>query len=236
MVDFLQSMPKRREKSKRAIVTSPYFRTKNENDEMKIKQEEAVIKEEPKIKTLDEEPVQDNLLQDLKVMFIGINPGLASAEKRHHYAGPTNHFWPCLSESGLVDRKVTYVDDEMLPSLYQLGFTNLTSRATRSASDLTLSEQRDNIPVLKAKIERYRPKVACFIGKGIYEIYSRKKCNELGLQDESCAVPWANGEGRSLIFVMPSTSGIVTAYQKPDKLRYLHYHLSNEKLLINQWF
>lgn len=44
--------------------------------------------------------VPDNIDYDLRVLFVGINPGLASAAKGHHFAGPTNHFWPCLSESG----------------------------------------------------------------------------------------------------------------------------------------
>lgn len=37
---------------------------------------------------------------DLDVLWVGINPGIKSSEKSHHFSGPTNHFWPCLNDSG----------------------------------------------------------------------------------------------------------------------------------------
>ncbi|KAF1804204.1 uracil-DNA glycosylase-like protein [Mucor lusitanicus] len=191
---------------------SPYFK----------KEPVKTIKQEIKIQDIPAQGVPDNVDVDLKVLFVGINPGLTSAAKGHHYAGPTNHFWPCLSESGLVDRKVTFTDDVALPALYRLGFTNLTARASRRQTDLSLAEQREGIPMLNHKFETLRPRVACFVGKGIYEIYSGKKCNTMGLQPEEHNIKWlsADGEkGETVMFVMPSTSGIVTAYQKPDKIK-----------------
>ncbi|KAK4520159.1 fumarase fum1 [Mucor velutinosus] len=192
--------------------TSPYFK----------KEQVKTIKQETKIEHIPQS-VPDNVDVDLKVLFVGINPGLTSAAKGHHYAGPTNHFWPCLSESGLVDRKVTFADDVDLPALYRLGFTNLTARASRRQTDLSLAEQREGIPTLNHKFETLRPRVACFVGKGIYEIYSNKKCNTMGLQPKEHNIKWlsADGEkGETVMFVMPSTSGIVTAYKKSDKTKF----------------
>ncbi|KAL9547589.1 hypothetical protein PS6_007059 [Mucor atramentarius] len=191
---------------------SPYFK----------KESVKAIKQESKVEQIPK-GVPDNVDVDLRVLFVGINPGLTSAAKGHHYAGPTNHFWPCLSESGLVDRKVTFVDDVDLPALFRLGFTNLTARASRRQTDLSLAEQRDGIPTLNLKFETLRPRVACFVGKGIYEIYSGKKCTSMGLQPKEHNIKWlsADGEkGETVMFVMPSTSGIVTAYQKPDKIKF----------------
>ncbi|ORX49913.1 DNA glycosylase [Hesseltinella vesiculosa] len=188
-------------------MTSPYFKRAVKRASRKV--EEAIDKGVP-----------DYIDYDLRVMFVGINPGIASTAKGHHFAGPTNHFWPCLSESGLVSRPLTYEDDVTMAKEFGLGITNLTARTTRSASDLTRKEQRDNAPALTEKIRCYRPKVACFVGKGIYELYAGKKAKDvhLGLQSET--VLWANGKGHTQLFVMPSTSGIVSAYQKPDKLRF----------------
>ncbi|KAI9280454.1 uracil-DNA glycosylase-like protein [Sporodiniella umbellata] len=163
--------------------------------------------------------VPDYLDYDLKVLFVGINPGIASGSKGHHYASPTNRFWPSLSESGLVDQKLTFENDAELPKRYRLGLTNLSARTTKRMSDLSLAEQREGIPLLNDKIKEYRPRVACFIGKGIYEIYSNKKCSELGLQTD-ITVPWLNGKGETVIFVIPSTSGLVSAYKKPDRVRF----------------
>lgn len=195
---------------------SPYFIKTKVKREVK----EITIKKEEDIKLFKEDKgVQDILDYNLKALFVGINPGLTSTARGHHYAGPTNHFWPCLSVSGLVDRKVTFEEDKDLARLYRLGFTNLTARTTRKASELTLAEQREGTPVLNTKFETFRPRVACFVGKGIYEIYSKQKCKELGLQKQT--IPWKTGDGETVIFVMPSTSGIVSAYQKPDKIKYV---------------
>ncbi|KAF7725201.1 hypothetical protein EC973_000367 [Apophysomyces ossiformis] len=81
-----------------------------------------------------------------------------------------------------------------------------------------MAEQRSGVPVVLAKIRQHRPRVTCFVGKGIYEIFAGEKCKTLGLQTKTIA--WENHEGFSRIFVMPSTSGIVSAYQKPDKLKF----------------
>ncbi|KAL0089312.1 uracil-DNA glycosylase-like protein [Phycomyces blakesleeanus] len=178
---------------------SPYFK-KQKNEEVDLPE------------------LEDNIAKDLRVLFVGINPGIMSSTRGHHFAGPTNHFWPCLSESGLVDKVLSYKDDQTLPEIYQLGITSLTARPTRSASDLTKAEQKAGIPVLNQKIRKYRPKVVCFVGKGIYEIYMGEKCKSLGLQPNT--IKWDNGKGASKIFVMPSTSGIVSSYQKSDKLRF----------------
>ncbi|KAG1109627.1 hypothetical protein G6F42_015597 [Rhizopus arrhizus] len=45
----------------------------------------------------------------------------------------------------------------------------------------------------------------------------------MGLQPKEQNIKWlsADGEkGETVMFVMPSTSGIVTAYQKPDKIKF----------------
>ncbi|KAI8081288.1 uracil-DNA glycosylase-like protein [Halteromyces radiatus] len=196
---------------------SPYFK---QSTTTKIK----VNNNDPLKKT-----IPDYLDYDLRVLFIGINPGITSAARGHHFAGPTNHFWPCLSESGLVDRVLTCKDDVTMTAEFNLGITNLSARTTRRASDLTLAEQRENAPLLTEKISKYRPRVACFVGKGIYEIYLGKtKGIKMGLQPNT--IPWSNGKGATKLFVMPSTSGIVSAYQKKDKLEFFQQLC----ILVNQ--
>ncbi|KAI9591384.1 hypothetical protein BDF19DRAFT_455286, partial [Syncephalis fuscata] len=44
--------------------------------------------------------VSDHLAYGMRVLFVGINPGVASSANQHHYANKTNAFWPCLSASG----------------------------------------------------------------------------------------------------------------------------------------
>jgi len=52
------------------------------------------------------ENVLPNLIKpDLKILFVGINPGTRSAEVGHHFAGRSNRFWKFLFESGLTPIK-----------------------------------------------------------------------------------------------------------------------------------
>ena len=81
------------------LVRSPYFNKIRKNDKDK-KPLLLQQQQEENQKDQNDIGVPDNIDYDLKVLFVGINPGLVSAARGHHFAGPTNHFWPCLSESG----------------------------------------------------------------------------------------------------------------------------------------
>ena len=156
------------------------------------------------------ETLPDYLRPGLDLVFVGINPGMKSAAAGHHYAGPGNHFWPLLFESGLVSEPLTYRDDARVLE-WNIGLTNIVDRASPSSSDLSLGELRAGASVLRAKLLQYDPHVACFNGKGMYEVFVGHPCR-FGVQDELI--------GRTLPFVMPSTSARTAAYQRADKLRY----------------
>src|SRR5438552_11036798 len=74
-----------------------------------------------------------------KILFVGINPSLRSAEVGHHFAGPGNPFWRLLHAAKLVDEPYTYEDDVKLPG-WRLALTNIVPRATREAADLSREE------------------------------------------------------------------------------------------------
>ena len=44
----------------------------------------------------------DRIEPGVRVLLVGINPGVMSASTGHHFAGPTNRFWRLLHESGIV--------------------------------------------------------------------------------------------------------------------------------------
>jgi TDG/mug DNA glycosylase family protein len=152
----------------------------------------------------------DYLRRGLDIIFVGINPGLASAAAGHHYAGPTNHFWPLLYEAGFVPEPVTYEDDWRMPE-QGIGLTNLVERPSRGIDELTRDEMRAGASVLRDKLRRYRPRVVCFNGKAIYEAFAGHRA-AVGLQPE-------RAEG-AVAFVMPSTSARTASYQRADKLRF----------------
>src|SRR5262245_50586853 len=115
----------------------------------------------------------DYLRDGLDLVIVGINPGTKSWTTGHHYAGSGNHFWPLLHESGLVDEPLSYADDARVLD-WNIGLTNMVERPSPSISDLSLDQLKAGAKALERKLVRCRPRVVCFNGKRIYEVFSRK--------------------------------------------------------------
>nr|CAI5833507.1 unnamed protein product [Callosobruchus analis] len=133
------------------------------------------------------------------VFQIGINPGLFAAYKGHHYAGPGNHFWKCLYLSGLTPQQMSADEDYKLLQV-GIGFTNMVQRATKGSADLTRKEIKEGSQILLEKLKKFRPKIAVFNGKLIYEVFSGKKDFKFGRQPD--VVEGTNTH----MWVMPSSS------------------------------
>ncbi|MBT2288354.1 mismatch-specific DNA-glycosylase [Paenibacillus albidus] len=149
------------------------------------------------------EEVPDHLDYGLQIVFIGFNPSLRSGEVGHHYANPRNNFWRILHKAGLTPRLYEAAEDgELLKLGY--GFTNIVARPTRGIDDITREEYNTGRELLRAKLEQYRPEVACFVGKGVYTELARRSKAEWGFQED--AEPVVDGVRE---FVAPSSSGLV---------------------------
>ncbi|KAL7753351.1 uracil DNA N-glycosylase Thp1 [Sorochytrium milnesiophthora] len=160
--------------------------------------------------------VDDCVAADLDILFVGINPGIESSKKGCHFAGPTNCFWPHLHASGLLDKALTAADDAVLPEKHRMGIINYVARPTRSSADLTTAEYNAARPKLTERLQELRPRIVCFVGKGIYENWTRSKCATLGVQQD-----WEMRPGHCVkMFCMPSTSARTSTYQQKDKLQY----------------
>ena len=154
--------------------------------------------------------VPDYLQEGLEIVFVGINPGMRSAAAGHHYAGPGNHFWPLLYEAGLVTEPLSYREDARVLE-WSIGLTNMVRRPSPSISDLSTAEMRAGARSLRRRLLSCRPRLVCFNGKRIYEVFAGRAC-ALGLQPERI--------GGAPVFVMPSTSARAAAYQRADKLNF----------------
>src|SRR5919199_1256667 len=84
-------------------------------------------------------PLRDRIHPGVRVLFVGINPGVRSAVTGHHFAGFSNRFWKLLYESGLVPERIGYQDDRRLPD-WGFGITNLVARATPGIDTLRPEE------------------------------------------------------------------------------------------------
>lgn len=145
--------------------------------------------------------VPDHLDFGLSIVFIGFNPSIRSGEAGHHYANPRNNFWRILHQAGLTPRLYEASEDQDLLKL-GFGFTNIVARPTRGAEDITCEEYKQGRQILRDKLREYRPRIACFVGKGVYTEYSGRPRTDWGFQSESIV------DG-VIDFVAPSSSGLV---------------------------
>src|SRR5215207_3997627 len=79
--------------------------------------------------------LRDRIRPGVRVLFVGINPGVRSAQTGHHFAGFSTRVWKLLRDSKLVPEPITYDDDARLLE-WQLGITNLISRPSPGINDL----------------------------------------------------------------------------------------------------
>jgi len=163
------------------------------------------------MKTARPETLPDLLRDRLDVVFVGINPSVFSVERGHYFARPTNRFWPCLSRSILsrparqalaVERLGPEHDRALLD--HGIGFTDLVKRATAKASELAPSEFAPAVRRLLTKLERYRPRIACFHGvtgfRPVHRLLTGQASEiKLGLQDLLL--------GPTRVFLLPNPSG-----------------------------
>lgn len=151
--------------------------------------------------------VPDLLQPGLRVVWVGINPGLYSGAVGHHFARPGNRFWPVLHESGFTPERLHPSQERRLLE-WGLGITNLVSRATARADELTADELVAGGQLLQKKLRRHRPRYAAFLGITAYRAAFGRQGTGAGPQTERI--------GDTPVWVLPNPSGLNAHYQRPD--------------------
>ena len=142
------------------------------------------------------ETLPDYLREGLDIVFVGLNPGLYSAQVGHYFAYKWNRFWPALSASGLVPEPVGPADDVRLLG-WGIGLTDVVKRPTRGIHELKPGEFHRGAKALQEKIARYRPRIVCFVGLTGYRVCCGRN-GEPGRRTDRF--------GGAQVFVIPSTS------------------------------
>jgi len=168
-------------------------------------------------------PVPDAIAPDLDALFVGINPGFASARAGHHFANPANPFWRLLHESGFVSRRLAPGQERELLGV-RLGITNLVARETAGVADITRADFDAGREALVRKILRYRPRAVIFVGLTAYAAFERRKPARAGKPREAGAArritcgeqphPFAGAR----VFVVPNPSGRNAHYTYAEML------------------
>jgi TDG/mug DNA glycosylase family protein len=159
----------------------------------------------------------DYLKPGLDLVLVGINPGLRSMAKGHHFAGAGNKFWDLLFDSGIVPRRMTHEEDHLLLT-YGIGITNLVARASRSSSELTRRDYEGGRKLLLEKLRRFRPRVAAFVGITVF----RELWPGLSSEPSPRRIPPGRRPetvGDTVLFVLPNPSGRNAHFSYGDMLR-----------------
>jgi len=150
--------------------------------------------------------LRDCIRPGVRVLFVGINPGLRSAAVGHHFAGYSNRFWKLLYEAGLVPERITCADDRRLPE-WGYGITNIVPRATAGIDELTRAEYQSGARTLLRKIRRYKPEVVALVGITVWRaLLDALGENELRKQPVTLGLHTLTIDG-ARIAVLPNPSG-----------------------------
>ena len=146
----------------------------------------------------------------LLVLFVGINPGLRSAEVGHHFARPGNRFYPALHAAGFTPRQLAPEEDGTLPG-YGVGITNIAPRPTRAAAELSREELRAGAAELETLVARVQPRLVAFLGLAAYRTAFARPKATFGLQEETV--------GGRPVWILPNPSGLNAHYKPADFAR-----------------
>jgi double-stranded uracil-DNA glycosylase len=154
--------------------------------------------------------VPDDIAPDLAVLFCGINPGLYSAATGYHFARPGNRFWTALHAGGFTPRILTPSENRLLLDL-GYGLTNIVSRATGRADELSAEELLAGRRQLEKKVRRFTPRWVAILGITAYRIAFERPRAVLGPQRDTV--------GATEIWVLPNPSGLNANHQPADLAR-----------------
>ena len=146
----------------------------------------------------------DLIAEGVRLLFVGINPGLRSVAVQGHFAPRGNRFYPALLRAGVTDHLIdasaglTVHDRDYLLGR-GVGITSLVSRATAGADELGPAELTQGARALAGTVGRFRPRVVAVLGVTAYRTAFGYPRAVLGRQPEDL-------DGAQL-WVVPNPSG-----------------------------
>ncbi len=157
------------------------------------------------------EEVADLVGPGLKLLFVGINPGLWTAAVRTHFAHPTNRFYPALLAAGITEYEIDRVGgmtdaDRAYLIARGVGITNLVPTATARASELSRADLRAGGERLRSFVAEHRPRVVAIAGITAYRHAFDEGAALPGRQPEAL-----DGDARwagAAIWIVPNPSGL----------------------------
>lgn len=148
--------------------------------------------------------------ESLRLLIVGINPGLWTAAVNAPFARPGNRFWPSLHRAGLTSRLVDAsrgldAQDEQDLHRRGIGITNLLGRATVRADELGREELRGGGQDLIERLPSLRPRTVAIAGITAFRTAYALPKARLGRQDPADVEGWP---AEVELWVVPQPSGL----------------------------
>ena len=149
----------------------------------------------------------DLISHQVRLLFVGINPGLRSAAVQAHFAPRGNRFYSALFRAGITDHLIDAssgfaIADQQYLLTRGIGITNLVDRATARADELTVGELVTGAQKLGRLLQEFSPRVVAILGVTAYREAFNDPLAKLGKQSGAYQ-PYPAGE----LWVVPNPSG-----------------------------
>jgi TDG/mug DNA glycosylase family protein len=156
------------------------------------------------LKSFTGSTLPDLIAEGVRLLFVGINPGLLSVAVQGHFAPRGNRFYPALLRAGITDHLIDAsaglsADDRAYLLDRGIGITSLVARATASADELGPSELVEGARALAERVRRFTPRVVAILGITAYRTAFEAPRATLGRQPADLA--------GSQLWVVPNPSG-----------------------------
>jgi TDG/mug DNA glycosylase family protein len=158
--------------------------------------------------------VDDLHADPLRLLFVGINPGLWTAAVNAHFARPGNRFWPALHRAGITSRLVDASLGLPDPDAAELaaagiGITNIVPIATARADELTATEVKAGGERLRSYVREKAPPVVAVLGVTTFRQAFGRRDIAIGRSDERF-------EGAEL-WVLPNPTASPPGTERPRR-------------------
>jgi TDG/mug DNA glycosylase family protein len=141
----------------------------------------------------------------MRLLFVGINPGLHTVAVQTHFARRGNRFYKALFGAGITDHVIDAsdglrADDERQLVERGIGITSLVAGASARADELDDRELREGAALLESRVRDYSPSVVAILGITAYRTAFGERDAVVGRQLRTI--------GGAETWVVPNPSGL----------------------------
>lgn len=152
----------------------------------------------------------DSVGPRMRLLMVGLNPSLHSADAGIGYFKAGNRYWPAALAAGLVTR-----DRDPLHALatHGIGMTDFVKRATPRVDQVAPDEFAEGIARVDRLVEWLSPAAVCAVGLAGWRA---------GVDRRAVAGRQPTDLGGRPLYLMPSTSGLNAHAQIPVLVEHFH--------------